>query len=110
MAERRYQSRQQRRPAQGSGRRPHFRHDPDVEEKLNELEASGEPLSLAETLSIEEAKANEGHEVSKQDVINVAELQKMSVSDLKEQAEAEGAELRAGMQNVTSSWRFSKLE
>lgn len=94
---RRYQSRQ-RRPSHGSDRRPHFRHDPDVEERLNELEASGEPLSLAETLSIEEAKAKEGQESSSQDVINVAELQKMSAAELRKHAEAEEAELRPGMQ------------
>ncbi len=94
---RRYQSRQ-RRSSYGSERRPHFRHDPDVEERLSELEASGEPLSLAETLSIEEAKAKEGHKISEQDVINVAELQKLSVSELKKHAEQENAELRSGMQ------------
>lgn len=95
---RRYQQRQPRRSAQGSGRRPHFRADPDVEAKLNELEAGGEPLSLAETLSIEEAKAKEGQEVSDREVINVAELQKMSVADLQKQAKNEGAELQSGMQ------------
>jgi transcription termination factor Rho len=98
MAERRYQSKQPRRASQGGGRRPHFQHDPDVEEKLNELEASGEPLSLAETLSIAEAKADVDQTVSDKDVVNVVELQKFTIKQLQVQAKSENAETRAGMQ------------
>ncbi len=91
MAEsRRYQQNRPRK-TYGQGRRPHFRASPEVEAKLNELEASGEPMSLAETLSIEEAKAKE-NQTKEQDSVNVTELQKMSLAELQEFAVKSGVE------------------
>ena len=55
--------------------------DPVVRAKIQELESSGEPLSLAETLSIEEAKSSSTDE-EKRDIINVTELQKMTIKQL----------------------------
>ena len=78
----------------GAGRRkPHYDLDPEVTEKLREIEADGEPMSIAESITLNEIRPVEGQkrsEISDADIINVTELQKMSVADLTKQAEAEG--------------------
>lgn len=71
--------------------------DPVVRAKIQELESSGEPLSLAETLSIEEAKSSSTDE-EKRDIINVTELQKMTIKQLMAYAAKEKIEVQAGMQ------------
>ena len=71
--------------------------DPVVRAKIQELESSGEPLSLAETLSIEEAKSSSTDEENR-DVINVTELQKMTIKQLMAYAAKEKIEVQAGMQ------------
>ena len=67
--------------------------DAEVKEKLQELESDGEPVSIAETISREEAKAvdtGKDESDSKPDVINVTELQKMSATELSKVASKEG--------------------
>ena len=71
-----------------SGRQP-IKMDADVTEKLKELESDGEPVSIAETISREEAKATDSSG-DKPDVINVTELQKMSATELSKIAVQEG--------------------
>ena len=76
-----------------TGRRPHFNVDPEVNDKIREIENSGEPLSLAEQISREEIKPAsdaEVAEISQSDIINVTALQRMNLSDLREQASKEG--------------------
>ena len=93
---RRYQQKQ-RRPTKG-GSRPHFEATPEVEAKLNEIEADGEPMSLAETLSIDEVKAHESQAPDESNRINVTELQKMSIDELREHGDKEGVKFKSGMQ------------
>ncbi len=87
---------QQRRPLANRGanrRKPHYDLDPEVNEKLREIEADGEPMSIAESISLHELKPlneQERQQIPDSEVINVTELQKMSVEDLIQQAEAEG--------------------
>ena len=67
--------------------------DAEVTEKLKELESNGEPVSIAETITSEEAKAtdvNKDGSKSDAEVINVTELQKMSATELAKIALEEG--------------------
>ena len=66
--------------------------DPEVSEKLKELESDGEPISIAEKITSEEAKAvdSEKRESDSSEVINVTELQQMSVTQLSKIAIQEG--------------------
>jgi transcription termination factor Rho len=81
------------RPRRGySQRGPHFDSDPKTNEKLKELEAEGDPLSLAERIADEISKPNSDGEINKREQINVTELQRMSRLALAEQAEQEGVE------------------
>ena len=86
--------RQTRRPIKKSvGRRPHFDTDPAVSKKVREIEDSGEPLSLAEQISREEIKPVAGDERQKvrdEDIINVTELQRMKLAELREHAIRDG--------------------
>ena len=78
-----------------SARRPHFNLDPEVDEKLREIENSGEPLSLAEQISREEIKpASDAEiaEINQSDIINVTALQRMKLDELGEHAAREGIE------------------
>ncbi len=75
------------------GVRPHRGLDADVSQKLKELESDGEPVSIAETISREEAKAindSQRESVSKDNVIDVTKLQRMSVDQLSKVATEEG--------------------
>ncbi|MEM9411289.1 MAG: transcription termination factor Rho [Planctomycetota bacterium] len=75
------------------GRRPHFNLDPEVDDKLREIEKSGEPLSLAEQISREEIKPISDQEmelVKQDDIINVTALQKMDRDELLNTATNEG--------------------
>ncbi len=83
----------------GSRNRPHssqsnkqYPLDPEVAAKLKEIESSGEPMSIAEAISRERKPATESSDNSalEGEVINVTELQKMSVEDLTQQALSEG--------------------
>jgi transcription termination factor Rho len=65
--------------------------DPEVSDRLREIEASGEPMSLAESISRQDISNMKDVENSNsQDVINVTELQTMGLPELQEQASAEG--------------------
>jgi len=73
-------------------RRPHYELEPDVAEKLREIENDGEPMSIAETISREEIRPisdTDREAISEEDVINVTDLQRMTVAKLKKQAQAE---------------------
>ena len=81
-------------------RKRHPQDNPEVEAKMVELESSGEPLSLAETLSIKEAKASSKSDVDAEEriIINVTELQKMTIKQLMAYAAKEKVEVKPGMQ------------
>ena len=66
--------------------------DPDVSQRLKEIESSGEPLSLAETISREDKTPNKNVVLNQdaQNQINVTTLQKMSVDELTRYAKDEG--------------------
>lgn len=88
---------QQRRPGGDNriqhGRRPHYQLDAEVSEKLKEIESDGEPMSIAETISREEARPLndiDRQDIRDEDVINVTELQRMTTAKLAKQAAAEG--------------------
>lgn len=88
-------SRGQRRPATSHGlhnRRPHIELDPAVGERLKQIEAEGEPLSIAESAArdrelISHMPTEPRPEV---EITNVTDLQRMSLEELVEQATAEG--------------------
>ena len=89
-------SRDQRRPTSSGrdqhGSHPHYELAADVEDKLKEIE-SGEPMSIAETISREEIRPvndAERKKIRDEDIINVTELQLMSTADLAKQAIEEG--------------------
>ena len=75
--------------------RPHYDFDEDTNEKLREIEASGEPLSIAESISREyggRLKASDlqsNGEASKQEH-DVTDLQRMSIDELVALAATEG--------------------
>ena len=74
------------------GRRQPF-GDPEVSDKLREIEADGEPMSLAEQIAREKNRSvGEGKQVEPGEVgkINVTELQRMKLDELKDCAESEG--------------------
>jgi transcription termination factor Rho len=74
--------------------------DPEVTEKLREIESDGEPMSIAETISREEIRPvqdSERQNIRDEDIINVTDLQRMSTADLAKQAEAEGVADAQGM-------------
>ena len=85
---RQYSRRPLRKPA---GRKPHFQLDPDVDEKLRDLEDSGEPLSFAEQISREKSLPPTDKSAFKlqQDAINVTELQQMKLEEVIKHAESE---------------------
>ena len=73
-------------------RRPHYEMEPDVAEKLREIENSGEPMSIAETISREEIRPIsdlERKDINEDEVINVTDLQQLSLAKLRKQAESE---------------------
>ncbi len=83
-----------------SYRRPHFELDPEVSEKLREIEADGEPMSLAESISgaeIRPVTETERKKIEQSEIINVTELQRLSIADLCKQAAIEGVENPEGM-------------
>lgn len=64
---------------------------PEVLLKLKEIESDGEPLSIAETITLAEHKAMAGQpRVESSDQISLTELQTMPVQQLLEQAKKEG--------------------
>jgi len=75
-----------------AGRREPF-GDPEVSDKLREIEADGEPMSLAEQIAREKKQSvGEGKQVEPGEVgkINVTELQRMKLDELRDCAESEG--------------------
>lgn len=76
--------------------------NPEVKERLQELEQEGEPLSLAEEIAdaVERGQTDEVHqhyEKIKQGEIHLAELQRMNMSQLVEAARKENVKEIAGM-------------
>ena len=75
--------------------RPHHDFDEDTNEKLREIESSGEPLSIAETISrefgsrLKAADLNPTTKASTQEH-DVTDLQRMSIDELVALAAAEG--------------------
>lgn len=105
---------QQRRPTGSRGlhsRRPHYDMDPEVTEKLREIESDGEPMSIAETISREEARSDQDTErksVRNEDIINVTDLQRMPAAELAKHAEAEGVPDVQGMTKRELIFRILK--
>jgi transcription termination factor Rho len=67
---------------------------PEVLLKLKEIEADGEPLSVAETITLAEHKALAGQpRIDNSDQVSVTELQRMPLERLCEQAVKEGIEV-----------------
>ena len=66
--------------------------DPDVSQRLKEIESGGEPLSLAETISREDKdpNSNVSPDQDTEQQINVTTLQKMSIDELQKYASEEG--------------------
>jgi transcription termination factor Rho len=85
-----------------NNRRSHNDFDPDVAEKLREIESSGEPLSIAETISREFGNRLHSQDVetnsadSDADRNDVTDLQRMTVDELAELAQKEGIDLAEG--------------
>ena len=78
-------------------RRPHYDFDEDTNEKLREIESSGEPLSIAETISREYGsylKTSEpsSNPAASEQEYDVTDLQRMSVDEIIALATAEGIE------------------
>ena len=74
--------------------------DPDVAAKLREIESSGEPVSISEAIRPEEMKPlgeEEAKSLAAGDVVDVTELQRMSVEELAIQAANEGIADPAGL-------------
>jgi transcription termination factor Rho len=74
-------------------RKPHFEMDAEVLEKLREIEEAGEPMSIAETLSLSESdpknRASTSNQAKVGDV-DVTHLQQLSFEELAQQAAREG--------------------
>jgi len=69
----------------------HKEHDPEVTAKLQEIEAAGEPLSIAETISLAEHRSMVGQpRIEVPDAVDVTVLQQMPIDDLRVEAEKEG--------------------
>ena len=68
--------------------------DPDVSQRLKEIESGGEPLSLAETISREDKapNSNVSPDADTEQKINVTTLQKMSIGELQKYATDQGIE------------------
>ncbi len=68
--------------------------DPDVSQRLKEIESGGEPLSLAETISREDKdpNSNVSPDEDNDQKINVTTLQKMSIDELRKYAADQGIE------------------
>lgn len=82
-----------RRTSSGGAKRPHYSSDPEIRDKMKELDETGEPMSIAERISSEEIKPITNEErasLKDEDIVNVTELQRMKVGDLVVQAEKEG--------------------
>jgi len=81
-------------------RRPHFDLDPEVSDKIKEIESDGEPMSLAESISKDEIRPVsevERKTIDDKDIINVTELQRLPIKQLCKQANQEGVENPEGM-------------
>lgn len=84
-------------------RRPHCDFDEDVNDKLREIESSGEPLSIAESIShefgnrLKSQDLNPSADLEESDKQNdVTDLQRMSEEELAVRARAEGVEVVDG--------------
>jgi transcription termination factor Rho len=105
---------QQRRPLSnrdGNRRKPHYDLDPEVSEKMREIEADGEPMSIAESITLDELKPvndQERQNIPDSEIINVTELQRLSVTQLVKQAEEEGVEQPAGLERRELIFRILK--
>lgn len=66
--------------------------DPDVSQRLKEIESDGEPMSLAEKISREDKSPNSNavYSLDAEQEINVTTLQKMSLEELQKYADDEG--------------------
>ena len=85
-------------PLRKHQRGPHFESDPQTNEKLKELEAEGDPISLAERIADEVTKPEQKQSSSEVERINVTELQRMPLEQLAHQAEQEGVSNTDNMQ------------
>ena len=84
-----------RRDHRSNERRSHqVELDPDVSQRLKEIESDGEPLSLAETISREDKdpNSNVSPDADTEQKINVTTLQKMSIGELQKYATDQGIE------------------
>ena len=75
-------------PKRTSHRRPHFDLDPEVSDKIKEIEAAGEPMSLAESISRAEIRPvteEERKKIDESEIVNVTELQRLPIAELCEQ-------------------------
>ena len=80
-----------------NGRQPNYDFDEDTNEKLREIESSGEPLSIAETISRESGSRLKASDLTSktetsQEEHDVTDLQRMSIDELVALAAAEGIE------------------
>ena len=80
-----------------NGRQSNYNFDEDTNEKLREIESSGEPLSIAESISreyggrLKASDMNSNAKASRQEH-DVTDLQRMSLDELVALATAEGIE------------------
>ena len=80
-------------------RRPHYDLDPEVSDKLREIESDGEPMSIAETISREGSNSvnTPVNQDDQPDAVNVTDLQRMPLKELKVRAAEYGVEKTEGM-------------
>ena len=85
-------------------RRPHYDFDKDTNDKLREIESSGEPLSIAESISHEFGNRLKSGDINKSadplspdEKNDVTDLQRMSEEELVARAAAEGLEVADGL-------------
>jgi transcription termination factor Rho len=77
------------------GPRPHFELEPDVYDRLRELQQQGEPVSIPEQISREEPGVPVGRELTAENLaeqVEVTVLQKMELAKLRKQARKEGVQ------------------
>ena len=83
------------------GRRPHFLDaEPEVKQRLREIESDGEPMSIAESIGTDEIRPvsdDERSQLEEKDIINVTALQRMQVTRLTTVAVEEGVADAEGM-------------
>ena len=82
-----------RRPSNNNRRRqPQYDLDPEVSEKLQEIESDGEPMSIAESITREVSHQSATPTETSENVIDVTDLQRMTIKQVKKIAAAQGLE------------------